>query len=62
MPIGLCHMCLTSSVEIVDDEEKLCANCYPTYHRYKKGSSYSPENEAEKKYTIQDLKRKWNKQ
>jgi len=55
-------MCLTSSVEIVDDEEKLCANCYPTYHRYKKGSSYSPENEAEKKYTIQDLKRKWNKQ
>ena len=55
-------MCLTSSVEIVDDEEKLCANCYPVYHHYKKGSSYSPENEAEKTYTIQDLKRKWNKQ
>ena len=62
MPVGLCHMCLTSSVEIVDKEENLCANCYPSYHHYKKGAADSPQNQTERNYTIQDLKKKWNKQ
>lgn len=55
-------MCLSSSVEIVDNKEHLCAECYPKFHKYKRGSANSPDNQTEKKYTIGDLKRKWNKQ
>ena len=62
MSIGLCHMCLSSTVEIVDNKEHLCAECYPKFYKYKRGSADSPDNQTEKKYTIGDLKRKWNKQ
>ena len=55
-------MCLTSSVEIVDKEKHLCASCFPKYYKYKKGSADSPQNQTERNYTIQDLKKKWNKQ
>lgn len=54
-------MCLTSCVEIVDKVENLCANCFPVYYRYRKGSADSPQNQTELKCTMEDLKKKWNR-
>lgn len=55
---GICHMCLGFELEIVDDQEHLCANCYPVYYKHSKRSY---ENEQAKSYSMQDLKKKWEK-
>lgn len=56
--IGLCHSCLSSSVELVkDDDQILCYNCFG-----RKFSKKSPENdEVKTKATFEALKKKWEK-
>ena len=50
---GLCHSCLTSDVELVDDMGQiLCFECFGRKHQKK-----SPENES--KPSLDDLKKKW---
>lgn len=53
--IGLCHNCLTSNVEIVDEHENLCADCW---HK-KFGKKKSVENEPQP--TLSELKKKLEK-
>lgn len=55
MTLGLCHNCLTSNVEIVDQHENLCADCW---HK-KFGKKKSVENEPQP--TLSELKKKLEK-
>jgi len=57
MVIGLCHSCLTSNVEIVDQHENLCSDCW---HK-KYGKKQSQENKEITEPTFEQLKKKLEK-
>ncbi len=52
--IGLCHSCLTSDVELINDN--LCMNCY---HKRQKQSSENKD--ISDPPTLEKLKEKWNR-
>jgi len=54
---GLCHRCLTSDVELVQEKGQiLCFNCFGKLHQGK-----SKLNETEAKATFEALRKKWEK-
>jgi len=51
---GLCHSCLTSDMELVDDDGQIiCVVCFGKKYKMK-----SPENQEE---TFEKLKEKWKR-